>query len=138
MSYFHMDIKTIADIVFKLYLYADETKRIHYSTEKNHTHELCDQVRDTIVDFADTLAEQSFGYYGKPSFSQTPKLTGLDIRETESLAELIDNATELVDYLHEEFSKEKKMSGTVSAIDDYKGEMNKLKFLTTFDKVSGQ
>lgn len=131
-----MDVKTIADIVFKLYLYADSTKLIHYTTEKNHMHELCDQVRDTIVDFADELAEQSFGYYGKPIFSQLPKLNSLDIRETENLSELIDYSTEMVDYLHNEFSKEKKMSGAVSLIDDFKGDMNKLKFLCTFDKVA--
>ena len=59
----------VCDIIMKLYMYADVTKMVHYSTDKNHAHELCDIIRDNILDFADELAEQFFGYSGKPSFS---------------------------------------------------------------------
>ena len=132
-----MTITEIGDIVFKLYLYADATKLIHYSTSKNHTHELCDIVRNTIVDFADELAEQAFGYLGKPSYTQLTKINRLEINETDSLEELCDRASEIVDILRTEFEKDAKLSGIVSAIDDYKGAMLKNKFLCTFDKVSG-
>ena len=52
-----MELKGICEIVQKLYIYADETKKIHYTTEKNHTHELCDEVRDVILDFVDEFAK---------------------------------------------------------------------------------
>ena len=131
-----MEISQISDIIFKLYLYADATKMIHYSTDSNHAHELCDKIRNTIVDFADELAEQSFGYYGKPSYSQLTKLNELDINETDDLGELCERATEIVDILKTEVSKIDKLSGLVSTIDDYKGAMQKNIFLCSFDKVS--
>jgi len=131
-----MEISQISDIIFKLYLYADATKMIHYSTDSNHAHELCDKIRNTIVDFADELAEQSFGYYGKPSYSQLTKLNELEINETDDLGELCERATEIVDILKTEFSKIDKLSGLVSTIDDYKGAMQKNIFLCSFDKVS--
>lgn len=131
-----MENYNIADIVFKLYLYADATKMIHYTTDSNHTHELCDTIRDTIVEFADDLAEQSFGYYGKPDYSQLTKISSLNIKETDDLGELCKNAMEIVDFLKTEFSKVDKLSGLVSLIDDYKGKMSKNVFLCSFDKVS--
>jgi DNA-binding ferritin-like protein len=135
-TYKNMEITQIADIIFKLYLYADATKMIHYTTESNHAHELCDTVRDTINDFADELAEQSFGYYGKPSYTQLTKLNNLEINETDDLGELCGRASEIVDILRTEFSKNDKLSGIVSLIDDYKGSMQKNMFLCSFDKVS--
>ena len=131
-----MEISQISDIVFKLYLYADATKMIHYTTDGNHAHEMCDKIRNTIVDFADELAEQSFGYYGKPSYTQLTKLNKLEINETDNLGELCVRASEIVDMLRTEFSKIDKLSGVVSLIDDYKGAMQKCMFLCTFDKVS--
>lgn len=131
-----MENYQISDIVFKLYLYADMTKMIHYTTDSNHAHELCDTVRDTITDFADELAEQSFGYYGKPEYSSLTKLNALTVKETNDLGELCKYATEIVDSLKTEFSKVEKLSGLVSLIDDYKGKMSKNVFLCSFDKVS--
>ena len=131
-----MDITQISDIIFKLYLYADATKMIHYSTDSNHAHEMCDKIRNTIVDFADELAEQTFGYYGKPSYTQLTKLNKLEINETDDLGELCARATEIVDILKTEYSKIEKLSGIVSTIDDYKASMLKNQFLCKFDKVS--
>ena len=131
-----MDITQISDIIFKLYLYADATKMIHYSTDSNHAHEMCDKIRNTIVDFADELAEQTFGYYGKPSYTQLTKLNKLEINETDDLGELCARATEIVDILKTEYSKIEKLSGIVSTIDDYKANMLKNQFLCKFDKVS--
>lgn len=131
-----MEISQLSDIIFKLYLYADATKMIHYTTDKNHAHEMCDKIRNTIVDFADSLAEQSFGYYGQPTYSSLTKLNKLEINETDDLGELCDRASEIVDIVRTDFSKIDKLAGVVSLIDDYKGEMLKNKFLCKFDKVS--
>jgi len=97
---------------------------------------MCDKIRNTIVDFADELAEQTFGYYGKPSYTQLTKLNKLEINETDDLGELCARATEIVDILKTEYSKIEKLSGIVSTIDDYKASMLKNQFLCKFDKVS--
>lgn len=131
-----MELTQISDIIFKLYLYADATKLIHYTTDSNHAHEMCDKIRNTIVDFADDLAEETFGYYGKPTYSQLTKLNNLEINETDDLGELCERASEIVDILRTEFNKIDKLSGVVSKIDDYKGAMQKNIFLCSFDKVS--
>ena len=65
-----MSFQETCDFIFKLYLYADNAKMIHYTIDSMHGHELADDVRDTIIEFADDLAEQYFGYYGKPRFGQ--------------------------------------------------------------------
>ena len=126
--------KTICDILMKLYLYADMTKMIHYSTDKNHAHELCDIIRDEITSFADKLAEQYFGYGGKPSFSDFSFKQS--IKSTDNLGALCKSVTELVDWLRVEINEDPKLSNLVSLIDDFKGDMAKDVFLATFDNVS--
>lgn len=124
----------ICDTIFILYLYADMCKMIHYTCGTNHEHELCDNVRDTIISFADDLAEQTFGYYGKPSFNDFT----LDhkVNMTDDLGKLCGFAVDCVAYIYKEYEKDDKMSDIISLIDDYKGKMKKLAFLATFNKVS--
>ncbi len=129
-----MTIKQICDVIFRLYLYADSTKMIHYSTDKNHTHELADQVRDTILDFVDDLAEQTFGYYGKPKYNDMS--LKLDIMYEDDLVKICQHVVDVIEPIKKEFAKNEKLSGTVSLIDDFKGELSKLSFLGSFDKVS--
>ena len=128
-----MQIKEICDVVMKLYLYADNTKMIHYSTTGHHYHELCDKIRDCILSFADEFAEETFGYYGKPSYSDF-KLKQ-NIKESNDLDTLCNNVLETIAYYRTELNKDESVSGVVSLIDDFKGEIGKLKFLSTFDKV---
>lgn len=129
-----MDFKTICDSIFKLYLYADCCKMIHYSTASNHEHELSDNVREDLLSFADELAESTFGFYGKPKFSQMS--LKLDIQSTNDLGKLCQNTINLVEPIRTSFMKNEKLSGIVSLIDDFKQTMSKNVFLATFDKVS--
>ena len=122
------------DIIMKLYMYADVTKMVHYTTEKNHAHELCDTIRDTILSFADDFAEQFFGYYGKPKF--TDFSFDQSIKETDDLGELCNTVSEMMDDFRGKCEKNPKLSNIVSLIDDFKGDMYKNMFLSTFDKVS--
>ena len=124
----------ICDTIFILYLYADMCKMIHYTCDTDHEHKLCDDVRDTIIDFADELAEQSFGYYGKPSFSDFT----LDhkVNTTNDIGKLCGYAVDVVEYIYKECKKDDKMSDLISLIDDYKGKMKKMAFLATFNKCS--
>lgn len=124
----------ICDTVFRLYLYADMTKMIHYSSETMHQHELCDKVRDAINGYADELAEQFFGYNGKPSFSDFSLKH--DVNMTDDLGRLCGYVLVLAETIRKEADKNKKLTGIVSLTDDFVGELNQLVFLTKFDRIS--
>lgn len=127
-------MKQIYDSIFRLYLYADTCKIIHYTCTKNHFHELADKVRDCIINFTDEFAEQFFGYNGKPSKSELT--IKLDVKEEDELSDICQNVIDIIEPLRKSFTKNDKLSGIVSLMDDFKGEMNKCKFLATFDKLS--
>lgn len=81
-----MDIKNFCDSIMRMYLYADMIKAIHLSTEIYWEHSLCDDAQDKIRDKIDELAEQIYGYYGKPKF--TDFKLDLDIYYENDLAKL--------------------------------------------------
>lgn len=128
-----MQLEEICNLVIRLYLYADSLKIIHYSTNGNHYHQLCDRIRECIIKFADELAEEVFGYYGKPKYNDFQ--LNQEINQTNDLSQLCVNVINSIEYYRKEFNKDVKLSGVVSLIDDFKGEMLKYKFLCTFDKV---
>lgn len=132
----YMNISIVCKTIFRLYLYADTVKKIHYVAKSNHIHELCDEIRDSIVDFADSFAEQYFGYSGKPEYKMFPKLNTLDIEETADLKAICEEVISIAEYIKKEVSKNEKLSGIVSLVDDFKGKFNKYIFLSTFDKFS--
>ena len=113
-----MEYKDICDIIFKLYLYADSAKMIHYSIESMHGHELADDVRDAIIEFADELAEQFFGYFGRPSFDQLS--IKHDIKVENDINKLCQNCIDTVEVIRTSFNKNDKLSGIVSLIDGFK------------------
>lgn len=129
-----MSFQETCDIIFKLYLYADSAKMIHYTIDSMHGHELADDVRDTIIEFTDELAEQYFGYYGKPRFGQLS--INQEIKIDEDINKLCQNCVNTVEIVRTECEKNSKLSGIVSLIDSFKEKMSKLVFLGTFDKVS--
>lgn len=126
--------KKICRTVFMLYQYADMTKMIHYSTDKNHIHELCDTVRDAIVEFADELAEESFGFYGKPTFDEMS--LNQPVKLTSKIDKLCKNALESIEYIESEYENDNEHSNIISIIDDFKGKMRKSIFLSTFDRMA--
>ena len=129
-----MNFQETCDIIFKLYLYADTAKMIHYTIDSMHGHELADDVRDCIIEFADELAEQYFGYYGKPRFTQLS--INHDIKVEEDINKLCQNCVDMVEIVRTDCNKNPKLSGIVSLVDGFKEKMSKLVFLGTFDKVS--
>ena len=129
-----MEFKLICDSIFRLYLYADVCKMIHYSTRSNHEHELSDSIRDEIISFADELAEGFFGFFGKPKFGDMS--IDVDIQKTNDLGKLCQLVVNVVEPIRTQSLKNDKLSGIVSIIDDFKQTMSKNAFLATFDKVS--
>lgn len=128
-----MNKKNIAIIVMKLYLYADMCKMIHYSTKKWHGHKQADDVRECIIKFADSLAEQAFGFTGLPNFSDFS--LRVPVKKTNDLNQLCQNVFELISTLQNSL-KNDKYSGIVSLIDDFKGELSNCVYLNFFDNVS--
>ena len=119
----------------KLYLYADMTKMIHYSTDKSYEHEMCDDVRNCIVRFVDSLAEQYFGIDGKPEYSDFTLQQ--NIQNPDNIGKLCGVVMDdIAKPLRKMFASDGKYSGIVSLIDDFKGEIAKYKFLATFDDIS--
>lgn len=129
-----MEYKQICDTIFRLYMYALSTKKIHYSTDSMHGHKLADEIYETIFDFSDELAEQVFSYYGKPNYNDLN--IKQDIIEEDDLNKICQHAIDTVAPLRTEFSKNDKLSGIVSLIDDFNGKMQQKGFLGTFDKLS--
>jgi len=129
-----MNFQEVCDIIFKLYLYADTAKMIHYTIDSMHGHELADDVRDCILEFVDELAEQFFGYYGKPRFGQLSLKH--NIKVDDDLGKLCQNCLDTVEIIRTDCEKNPKLSGIVSLIDGFKEDISKLVFLGTFDKVS--
>ena len=129
-----MSFQETCDFIFKLYLYADNAKMIHYTIDSMHGHELADDVRDTIIEFADDLAEQYFGYYGKPRFGQLS--VKQEIKTTEDINKLCQQCIDIAEVIRSECDNNTKLSGIVSLVDSFKENMSKLVFLGTFDKVS--
>lgn len=121
--------------IMRLYLYADMVKMIHYSTDKSYEHELCDKVRDCIIDFTDSLAEQYFGIEGKPSFSDFSFQN--DLKDADNIGKICSIVnSDITTSLKKMFERDEKYSGIVSLIDDFKGEIAKYNFLSTFDNIS--
>lgn len=133
-----MNKKDIADIVMKLFLYADMCKMIHYSTRKMHCHKLCDEVRDTIMEFADDLAEKAFGITGKPEFNDFS--LKMSVSTSNDIAVICKNVVKLAEELRQKIDGNDVYagSGIVSIIDDFKSDMAQKIYLATFDDVSDE
>lgn len=123
-------MENITDNIMKLYLYADCCKMIHYTTEIMHIHELCDQVRNKIVEFTDDLAEQAFGYFGKPNYQDFT--INQTIEPTPDIAKLCKKVLGVVIPMREIFVDE-DLNGLVSLIDDFTAAMRQFIYLSTFD-----
>ena len=131
-----MNRKEIANTVMRLFLYADMCKMVHYTTKKMHCHTLCDDVRDTITEFADELAEKGFGITGKPNFNDFS--LKMSVKKSNDIAKICKNVTELVETLRKSIESNAKYSGIVSIIDDFKADMAQKVYLATFDGVSDE
>lgn len=130
-----MDIHNICDTVMRLYLYLPVLKRIHYTIDSSHGHRLCDEIYEAVLKFADDLAEKSFGWIGKPSYTDFKDIDGYSVNDDESLSKVCESIKDLVEPIRKEAEKDDKGSGIVSLIDDFKGEIDKMVFLTTFDHL---
>ena len=128
-----MNKKDIANVVMRLFLYADMCKMIHYTTRKMHCHKLCDEVRDCIMEFADDLAEKGFGHTGKPNFNDFS--LRLSVKKSSDIAAVCKNVVSLVEGLRKDIENNSKYSGIVSIIDDFKSDMAQKIYLANFDNV---
>lgn len=129
-----MNIKSFCDSIMRLYLYADMIKAIHLSTDIYWEHEFCDESQSKIRDYIDELAEQVFGYYGKPSF--TDFKLDLNVYYENDLAKLFGRVMDIIAPIRDDVEKIDKLSGTVSLLDDFKGSLTQMVYMCSFDKIS--
>lgn len=110
-----------------LYGYLIRTKEIHWSTDSNSTHKLCDEIYDGLDDFMDRFAEASQG------------VTGTHFK-SESIKPVLPNSTELIPMLKElnedvlsasERLSGKEERGLVNIIDDIVEFSNKYAYRAT-------
>lgn len=57
--------KDLMDYICSLHGYLIRAKEIHWSTDSNAEHLLCDEVMDCVRDNEDELAESAMGLYGE-------------------------------------------------------------------------
>lgn len=129
-----MNTKDFCDSVVRLHLYSNMVKYIHLTTDIARLHTICDEIEGIIRTFVDSLCEQYFGYYGKPDFKDF-KITS-NVYEEEDLVKLLNRIFDIVTYIKDEVSSIDKLSGIVSLIDDFTGDLNKYIYLCSFDKIS--
>lgn len=103
-----------------------------------HCHKLCDEVRDTIMEFADDLAEKAFGITGKPEFNDFS--LKMSVSTSNDIAVICKNVVKLVEELRQKIDGNDVYagSGIVSIIDDFKSDMAQKIYLATFDDVSDE
>lgn len=122
-----LDNRLITDSIMKNYMYADWVKTIHYATTSNHIHELCDKVRDDIVDFTDSLAEQFFGFHGKPEVADFSIEN--NIVKSPNLQDICEAVIDIANEIREGLPDDYRGWSLQSLIDDFVGTMGQNKFL---------
>lgn len=126
-----MDSRDLCGCILRFYSYADATKMIHYTTNSNHQHELCDELRSVILGFVDDFAEQMFGIVGKPSmqdFSEDIPLERIDYIE-----DICERCGDLAEVIKSHIEDDRRFDCICSLIDDFVGKVRQKQFLATFD-----
>ena len=129
-----MEIKTFCNYLVSMYLYTDMLKWIHLSTKKHWIHNYCDQFQDDIRKFLDELSEQFFGYYGRPNFSDFSFEQKVEMEE--DMAKIMVKLQDIVTVIQDDVKDNTHLSGIVSLIDDFKGKLGKMVYLSKFDDIS--
>ena len=119
--------KKYVDFICSLHGYCIRTKEIHWNTENNATHLLCDEIMDSIDDCEDRFTECLMGETGKkfkvgdlkPLLPNSETLMPM-LRELEK--EVIDMKKSLDDY---------KDGGLINVCDDLLETCNKYKYRCT-------
>lgn len=119
--------------IVRFQLYADSCKMIHYTCQESHIHELSDKLRDTILEFSDSFAEQSFGLFGKPEMNDFNCVNSLKIETINTLSGICKKCTDLAEGIRDTMSSSKKANSILSLIDDFCGDLAQINFLATFD-----
>lgn len=127
-------IKHFNNYIFELYLYCDIMKMKHYATDIHTEHIRIDEFQDKLRELTDEVAEQIYGYFGKPDFNDfTLKL---NVKQEKDLGKLLGLMFTIVNNIKELFVDNDKLSGTISLLDDFKGQIQQFIYLTSFDKIS--
>lgn len=126
--------RQISEAVTRVYLYALNTKFIHYSTKRSHMHQLTDEAYWALQHFADNFAEAAYGIIGKPPYNIFSVKT--EISQSNDLRNICTNVKGVLTPIRTKIAKEEEKSGIVSMIDDVFAKLDRITFLCTFDKIA--
>jgi len=119
--------KEQVDFICSLHGYLIRIKEIHWNTDSNSEHLLCDEVQDCIADCEDRFAECLMGMTGE--HFKIGDLKPMLPRATELKAMLNELEGEVVDY--EEELTSKKDGGLHNILDELLENVNKFKYRAT-------
>lgn len=119
--------KEFVDFICSLHGYLIRIKEIHWNTDNNSEHLLCDEIQDCIAGCEDRFTECAMGMEGvhfkvgdlKPMLPNNDSLIPM-LKELEG--EIIDMEDKL---------KDKKSAGLVNILDELLENVNKFKYRAT-------
>lgn len=117
----------ILEFVCSLHGYLIRLKEIHWSTENNATHKLCDEIMDDVADAEDRIAETSMGLDGKKI--KIGELTPYLPNSEELIPMLKELEKETLD-LKKKLSKDNE-AGITNVLDDILTFVGKYKYRAT-------
>ena len=122
--------------IFQMFFYSDMMKMIHYSTDGETEHLICDEMMYSVIERTDKIAEVYYGIVGKPKHSDFK----FNLDGVEMLSDLGKIAGKIHDILVTMFGMVDKegdeYEGFKSALADYMATMSQFIYKCTFDKIS--
>lgn len=107
--------------------YHQQCKMLHWSSSKMSQHKLIDDIDGSILGYEDSLAEQVMGIVGQKFGIGDLKTLLPNSKELGSML------NELIGDIKEYKGKCKSNDGIVNILDDFTTDVNKWKYLMTFD-----
>lgn len=122
--------EAVLDYIRKLEGYRVRLREFHWSASKMSTHELTDNLMSDLTDYEDSVAEETMGILGFrikvgsiipviPEVSDLKSLLTSLISDTLTLRACVED--------------DKNFAGIVSILDDIEHDINKSKYLETFE-----
>lgn len=119
--------KEIIDYICSLHGYLIRLKEIHWSTDSDATHTLCDMIMSDVGDLEDRFAESVMGYYGEKI--KVGDLMPL-LPNSEELIPMLKEMEDDTNKMKKQFNKEDN-GGQIRVLNSLLEKINKYKYKAT-------
>lgn len=120
--------KNIIDFLCCLHGYTIRIKEIHWNTDSNAIHKLCDEIEDDLCGIEDRFAECAMGMEGKKV--KIGQLLPV-LPNAETLLSMLDELGDDLDAFFKTIDDEKKFHGLHNILDDLAEMIGKYKYRAT-------